>query len=58
VKAFESALNSNNIPNEIYIFKGVGHAFANPSGDNYAPAETKDAWDKTLSFLDKHLRSM
>lgn len=58
VKAFESALNSNNIPNEIYIFKGVGHAFANPSGDNYAPKETKDAWDKTLSFLDKHLRSM
>ena len=58
VKAFESALNSNNIPNEIYIFKGVGHAFANPSGDNYAPEETKDAWDKTLSFLDKHLRSM
>ena len=57
VKAFESALNSNNIPNEIYIFKGVGHAFANPSGDNYAPKETKDAWDKTLSFLDKHLRS-
>jgi len=58
VKAFESALNSNNTPNEIYIFKGVGHAFANPSGDNYAPTETKDAWDKTLSFLDKHLRSM
>lgn len=58
VKEFESALNSNNIPNEIYIFKGVGHAFANPSGDNYAPTETKDAWDKTLSFLDKHLRSM
>lgn len=55
VKEFESALNSNNIPNEIYIFKGVGHAFANPSGDNYAPTETKDAWDKTLSFLDKHL---
>jgi carboxymethylenebutenolidase len=55
VKAFESALNSNDILNEIYIFKGVGHAFANPSGDNYAPAETKDAWDKTLSFLDKHL---
>jgi len=55
VKAFESALNSNDILNEIYIFKGVGHAFANPSGDNYAPTETKDAWDKTLSFLDKHL---
>jgi carboxymethylenebutenolidase len=55
VKAFESALNANGIPNEIHIYKGVGHAFANPSGDNYAPNETKDAWDRTLSFLDKHL---
>jgi carboxymethylenebutenolidase len=57
VKEFESALNANNISNEIHIYKGVGHAFANPSGDNYAPNETKDAWDKTLSFLDKHLNT-
>jgi carboxymethylenebutenolidase len=57
VKAFESALNSNNIPNEIYIYKGVGHAFANPSGENYAPNETQDAWQKTLSFLKKHVNS-
>lgn len=57
VKAFESALNANSIPNEIHIYKGVGHAFANPSGDNYAPNETKDAWDRTLSFLDKHLNT-
>jgi carboxymethylenebutenolidase len=55
VKAFELALNSNNIPNEIYIYKGVGHAFANPSGENYAPKETQDAWQKTLSFLKKHV---
>lgn len=41
VKAFEMALNSNGIPNEIYIYKGVGHAFANPSGQNYAPKETR-----------------
>jgi carboxymethylenebutenolidase len=55
VKAFELALNSNDIPNEIYIYKGVGHAFANPSGENYAPKETQDAWQKTLSFLKKHV---
>jgi len=55
VKAFESALNSIGIPNEIYIYKAVGHAFANPSGENYAPKETQDAWQKTLSFLEKHL---
>ena len=57
VKAFEMALNSNGIPNEIYIYKGVGHAFANPSRENYAPKETQDAWQKTLAFLEKHVGS-
>jgi carboxymethylenebutenolidase len=56
VKQFEDTLNANGITNEIYIYKGVGHAFANPSGDNYAPKETQDAWEKTLSFLKKYLK--
>lgn len=55
VEQFEEALTQNGITNEIYIYKGVGHAFANPSGDNYAPNETKGAWHKTLSFLNKYL---
>lgn len=56
VKAFESSLNTLGISNEIYIYPGVGHAFANPSGANYAPDETKDAWVKTLLFLNKNLK--
>jgi carboxymethylenebutenolidase len=55
VNAFEQALNETGITNEIYIYSGVGHAFANPSGDNYAPAETVDAWEKTLAFLKKYV---
>jgi carboxymethylenebutenolidase len=55
VNAFEQALNETGITNEIYIYPGVGHAFANPSGDNYAPAETVDAWEKTLAFLKKYM---
>jgi carboxymethylenebutenolidase len=51
VRQFEAALDANEIPNEIHIYEGVGHAFANPSGDNYAPTETVDAWAKTLDFL-------
>jgi carboxymethylenebutenolidase len=54
-KQFEQALNEIGITNEIYIYPGVGHAFANPSGDNYAPNETADAWKKTLSFLNKYV---
>jgi carboxymethylenebutenolidase len=51
VTNFESVLDSLGIPNEIYIYEGVGHAFANPSRDSYAPEQTADAWNKTLSFL-------
>lgn len=57
VDQFKAALDTNNITNEVYVYDGVGHAFANPSGDNYAPEETKDAWNKTLSFLEKHVKT-
>ncbi len=56
VRQFKSALDSLGIQNNIYIYPGLGHAFANPSGPNYAPKETGDAWNKTLSFLDKNLK--
>jgi carboxymethylenebutenolidase len=55
VEAFERGLNETGVTNEIYIYPGVGHAFANPSNDNYAPAETADAWRKTLEFLKKYV---
>ena len=55
VKQFTSALNASGITNEIYLYEGVGHAFANPSGDSYAPKETADAWQKTMAFLRQYL---
>jgi len=55
VDRFEQVLNSTGVPNEIYVYEGVGHAFANPSGDNYSPRETSDAWQKTLAFLKRNL---
>jgi carboxymethylenebutenolidase len=55
VKQFASALNASGITNEIYLYEDVGHAFANPSGDNYAPKETADAWQKTIGFLKRYL---
>ncbi len=54
VKQFQKSLNQTGITNEIYIYPGVGHAFANPSNTNYAAKETSDAWKKTLAFLDKY----
>ncbi len=56
VRTFESSLNTLGVKNEIHIYPGVGHAFANPSGASYAPNETKDAWAKTVEFLRKNLK--
>jgi carboxymethylenebutenolidase len=57
IMQFEKALNDTGIINEIYVYPNVGHAFANPSNDNYAPTETADAWKKTLDFLKRNLQS-
>ncbi len=55
INAFKAALDGDGITNEILIYKGLGHAFANPSGANYAPQQTADAWQKTLTFLSKNM---
>lgn len=56
IKEFKTDLDNLGIQNEIYIYPGIGHAFANPSGATFAPKETSDAWGKTVSFLDKNLK--
>jgi len=56
VNDFETSLDDLNIPNEIHIYPGVDHAFANPSGERYAPDESKDAWQKTIEFLELNLK--
>ncbi|HYT02633.1 MAG TPA: dienelactone hydrolase family protein, partial [Candidatus Acidoferrum sp.] len=55
INTFKAALDNDGITNEVLIYKGLGHAFANPSGANYAPQQTADAWQKTLTFLSKYL---
>jgi carboxymethylenebutenolidase len=56
VQEFDKALDDLGIQNEIHIYPNVNHAFANPSGDRYAPQETKDAWQKTIMFLQDNLQ--
>lgn len=57
VKAFDAALGTAGVTREIHSYAGAGHAFANPSGgDRYKPEAAKDAWAKTLAFLNKNLK--
>ena len=55
INEFKDSLDANGIINQIITYKGLGHAFANPSGPNFAPKETQDAWQKTSLFLKKYL---
>ena len=56
VNEFESTLNEVGVDNQIYIYDGVDHGFANPSGERFALEESKDAWTKTISFLESNLK--
>lgn len=56
VREFEQALDKLGKDAQINIYEDVGHAFANPSGKNYAPDKAEKAWNQTLTFLDKHLK--
>ena len=55
VEAFRASLERLRKDYEIHIYPGVGHAFANPTGSNYDADAAKDAWNKTLEFLARHL---
>ena len=55
VSEFESTLDELGKEAEIIIYEDAGHAFANPSGQNYVPEAAERAWEQTKEFLNEHL---
>jgi carboxymethylenebutenolidase len=55
VKEFETKLGELGKEASVHLYDGANHAFANPSGERYDPEAAKDAWTKTVDFLEKHL---
>lgn len=55
VESFGEALERLRKEHEIHVYPGVGHAFANPTGNNYDAVAANDAWERTLKFLNAHL---
>lgn len=55
VRAFETTLEEAGKDASVYVYDHAGHAFANPTGQNYVEDAATDAWDKTLAFLAEHL---
>lgn len=57
VRRFETMLNELGKDAEIIVYENAGHAFANPTGENYQPEAAQDAWQRTLTFLDRTLNA-
>ena len=55
VREFEETLVDLEKQADIHVFEGAGHAFANPSGDNFASGPTQRAWELTRRFLRENL---
>lgn len=59
VTAFEDAMKTAGKTADIKIYPGAPHAFANPNNPwkGYREEAAKDAWARTIAFLDRHLKS-
>ncbi len=58
VKKFEAALRKAGKSTDFKVYPGAGHAFANENNPwgGYRPDAAKDAWQRTLAFLDRELK--
>jgi carboxymethylenebutenolidase len=56
VESFEATLTELSKTADINLYPGVGHAFANPSGQNYNAEAAEAAWTKTTDFFATHLQ--
>jgi carboxymethylenebutenolidase len=57
IPAFEEALKANGKTYTKYVYDGTQHGFHNDTTPRYDEAAAKLAWQRTLDFFNKHLRS-
>jgi carboxymethylenebutenolidase len=55
--AFDAALTAAHVPHEGHIYKGANHGFHNDTTPRYDEAAAKEAWTRTIDWLNKYLRS-
>ncbi|MGA8222921.1 MAG: YghX family hydrolase [Candidatus Acidiferrales bacterium] len=55
--AYEAALKANHITYTVYFYEGANHGFHNDTTPRYDEAAAKLAWQRTLDFFNKYLRS-
>jgi carboxymethylenebutenolidase len=55
--AFDAALTEAHVPHEGHIYKATNHGFHNDTTPRYDEAAAKEAWQHTLDWLNKYLRT-
>ena len=55
--AYDAALKANNVPHEGYIYPKANHGFHNDTTPRYDEAAAKLAWQRTLDWFNKYLRT-
>jgi carboxymethylenebutenolidase len=55
--AFDAALGGAGVTHEGHIYKGANHGFHNDTTPRYDEAAAKEAWQRTLDWLNKYLRA-
>jgi carboxymethylenebutenolidase len=53
---FRSALQRLGKPAEIHVYPGAGHGFMNETRPSYHADAARQAWARTLAFLQRHLK--
>jgi carboxymethylenebutenolidase len=57
VDTIDAELSRHGKTHEFHRYEGAGHAFLNfTNADRYRPSQAKDAWEKMLAFLGRHLK--
>jgi carboxymethylenebutenolidase len=51
--AFDAALTAAGVEHELVVYEGAPHSFFDRRFEEYA-AQSADAWDRTLAFIERH----
>ncbi|HEY6102541.1 MAG TPA: dienelactone hydrolase family protein [bacterium] len=57
IPAVRAAMQKANVTHEIVVYPGAGHAFFNDTGGNYDATSARAAWDRTVAWFEKYLKS-
>jgi carboxymethylenebutenolidase len=55
--AYEEALKANHVTYTVHMYEGANHGFHNDTTPRYDEAAAKLAWQRTLDFFNKYLRT-